>query len=280
MATYAVGDIQGCYDQLRTGLDLLRFDPSKDQLWLVGDLVNRGPNSLEVLRFVKGLGDSAVAVLGNHDLHLLAAAYGSGRKSRHDTFKDVLEAPDRDELLTWLRYRPLLHRDKKLDFTMIHAGLPPQWSVKKAAKRAQEVEHVLRGKQYAKFFADMYGNEPALWSKDLDGMDRLRFITNSLTRLRYCHLDGELALDEKHSPQSKHKSNVMPWFEHPERASAKSRIVFGHWSTLGYRAENNVWSIDTGCLWGGSLTFLRLDYDEPQAIQIPCERVQDPNDFL
>jgi len=269
MATYAIGDIQGCYRELRALLDLLRFDPAQDQLWFVGDLVNRGPDSLETLRFVKGLGDKAVCVLGNHDLHLLAIATGNLRFRDSDSLQPVLNAGDRDELLHWLRYRPLMHRDTHLNFSMIHAGLAPSWDIPTAMKCAAEVEHQLRSKHSHHYFAEMYGNKPRKWDPNHHGIKRLRFITNCFTRLRFCDMQGRLALDEKGAPGSQMAGNI-PWFEHPDRASKGERIIFGHWSTLGYFAEQNVWGIDTGCLWGGSMTALQLDSEVPTAFQYSC----------
>ena len=271
MPTYAIGDIQGCYDELQRLLEQLDFSETRDQLWFVGDLVNRGPNSLEVLRLVKSLGDAAVTVLGNHDLHLLALAHGNPKHRHSSNLNEVLRAPDRDELIHWLRHRPLLHRDKKLAFSMIHAGLPPQWTMKTARACAREVENVLRGDQHVEYFLGMYGNEPSLWSPRLVGMDRLRFITNCLTRLRYCTADGGLALREK-SPPALRPGHLIPWFQHPERRSRDARIVFGHWSALGYWQGDNVWGIDSGCLWGGSLTALRLRRKKPvKPLHLPCE---------
>jgi len=271
MATYAIGDIQGCYDELRTLLDRLEFDPAKDRLWLAGDLVNRGPDSLKVLRFAKGLGERAVCVLGNHDLHLLAVAAGNLRHYKDESLADVLQAPDRDELLDWLRRRPLMHSSKGKGYSMIHAGLPPQWDIKTAQRCAREVERVLRGPDFPRLMREMYGNKPDRWSKKLKGMDRLRFIINCFTRLRYCGADGTLALKEKGAPGSQAKG-LLPWFEVPGRASAKERIVCGHWSTLGFVNRRNVWSLDTGCLWGGSLTAVRLRRKHPPAaVQIACD---------
>jgi len=279
MAVYALGDIQGCYDELRAALDAVRFDPSADQLWFVGDLVNRGPKSLEVLRFVRQLGDAAITVLGNHDLHLLAMGHGNHSRAGKDSLEAVLEAPDRDELLHWLRHRPLMHHDPKLDFTLLHAGLPPQWTIAIASQRAREVERVLRGEQHLEFFHDMYGNKPWSWSDDLAGMERLRFITNCFTRLRFCLPDGRLQLKEKGPPGTQENPEALPWFDLPGRISRSSRIVFGHWSTLGYLTRNNVWAIDTGCLWGGSLTLLRIDLPQPQPIHFDCAGAQDPRRF-
>lgn len=275
MATYAIGDIQGCYDELQHLLEQLDFDETRDQLWFVGDLVNRGPKSLPVLRFVKSLGDAAVTVLGNHDLHLLALAHGNPKHKHSSNLNDVLAAPDRDELISWLRNRPLLHRDKTLAFTMIHAGLPPQWSMKTARACAREVESVLRSDAHTEYFLNMYGNEPKRWDENLQGMERWRFITNCFTRLRYCSPDGSLLLQQKGAPDNNTLKH-MPWFTHPQRASRKKRILFGHWSTLGYQVCHNTWALDSGCLWGGQLTALRID---PYAIQLPCPGQQNPTKF-
>ncbi len=281
MAVYALGDIQGCYDELRRMLDSLRFDPDHDRLWFVGDLVNRGPKSLEVLRYVRGLGSSAVSVLGNHDLHLLAIASGNDTRAGRDSLSAVLAAPDREELLHWLRHRPLMHHDPQLGFTLIHAGLPPQWRIRDALAHAHEVEAVLRDEaKHTPFFEQMYGNKPKRWSDELSGMERLRFITNCFTRLRFCTPKGKLRLKEKGPPGSQKDPKALPWFDIPGRASRDDRIVFGHWSTLGYVARNNVWAIDTGCLWGDPLTALRIDRPEPQVTRIACSGVQDPKNFV
>ena len=278
MAVYAVGDIQGCHDELRRALDQVGFDAATDRLWFVGDLVNRGPKSLEVLRFVRDLGDAAVCVLGNHDLHLLALA-SQGDKTRHEpSLADVLAAPDRDGLLHWLRHRPLAHHDAELGFLMVHAGLPPQWDLATTLGCAREVEDVLRGTGHPDYFAHMYGNKPKRWDPGLRDMERWRFITNCLTRLRFCDFDGNLALKEKGPPGSQARGR-LPWYEHPQRASRDQRIVFGHWSTLGYLATDNVWALDTGCLWGGALTLLRLDTPHPQRHSLACPGWQDPTRF-
>lgn len=279
MAVYAIGDIQGCYDELRASLDLVRFDPADDRLWFVGDLVNRGPKSLETLRFVRDLGDRAISVLGNHDLHLLAIASGNTRKAGKDTLGAVLGAPDCDELLHWLRHRPLLHHDRALGFAMLHAGLPPQWSIEQAENLAHEVEAVLQSNDHIEYFDEMYGNRPDRWSESLSGIQRLRFITNCFTRLRYCSADGVLALKEKGPPGTQANRTDLPWFEQPTRLSRDTRIVFGHWSTLGYVQKHNVWALDTGCLWGGALTLLRLDDQQPTPIHLPCSGTQDPSRF-
>lgn len=279
MPVYALGDIQGCYDELQALLALLRFDPDHDRLWFVGDLVNRGPKSLEVLRFVRQLGAAAVTVLGNHDLHLLALAAGNPSHKDEASLDPILAASDRDELLHWLRHRPLLHRDTELDFTMLHAGLPPQWDVDAAVDYARELEQALRGDDHQAYFRDLYGDRPDYWDPGLAGQDRLRFITNCFTRLRYLEADGRLALGEKGPPGTQHDGR-LPWFDHPERASRDQRILFGHWSALGYVSRNNVWALDTGCLWGGALTALRIDTPEPTPIHLPCPGQQDHRQYL
>ncbi len=268
MAVYAIGDVQGCERELMTLLALLDFNPDGDRLWFVGDLVNRGPGSLEVLRFVKGLGDSAVTVLGNHDLHLLAVAAGTRAPGPGDTFDAILAASDRIELIDWLRRCPLLHHDAALGCTMLHAGLPPQWGLDQAADCAAEVETVLRSEDYIAFLRDMYGGKPDLWSKDLRGTDRLRFILNCFTRLRFCDAEGRIHLKEKGSPFGR-SDGLVPWFDVPGRASKGLRLVFGHWSTLGRYDAPGVHALDSGCVWGGALTALRLD-GEPQWISLPC----------
>jgi len=273
MATYAIGDIQGCYNELRRLLDRLGFDPTNDKLWLAGDLVNRGPDSLRVLRFVKSLGDGAVVVLGNHDLHLLALGAGNPSHAKKSNLHEVLDAPDCEELLHWLRHRPLMHYDERKRFAMIHAGLPPQWDLTTALRCARELEDALRGPDYADYLDAMYGNEPSRWSEALTGMERLRFITNCLTRLRYCDADGKLALKEKGAPGTQ-PPNLVPWYLVPGRATREVRIICGHWSTLGYRAEENVWSLDTGCLWGRQLTAIRVRKQRPiEPLSVDCARV-------
>jgi len=271
MATYAVGDIQGCHDELQRLLDHIQFDPAVDKLWLVGDLVNRGPDSLKVLRFIKSLGDTAISVLGNHDLHTLAVANGHLKYHRNDNIDDVLNADDREELTNWLRHLPLLHHDAELNFTMIHAGLPPQWDLSTAQACASEVERVLQSDQYVDFLNHMYGNEPNQWNDNLKNWDRLRFITNCFSRLRYCDADGHLALEEKGTPGTQ-AAGLMPWFEAPNRKSTKMRIVFGHWSTLGPIKSHYIYPIDTGCLWGQHLTALRLE--DRQSFNIDCPQIK------
>lgn len=273
MAVYAVGDIQGCFDELLELLDNLNFNPIRDTLWFTGDLVNRGPKSLETLRFIKGLGEHALTVLGNHDLHLLAVAHGHEQYHHKDTFDTILQAADRDEILTWLRYRPLLHHDAPLGFTLLHAGLPPQWNLAMARSCAAEVEAALQGPEYVSYLGQMYGNEPTQWSQQLSGWDRLRFITNCFTRLRFCDGAGRLALEEKGPPASA-PHPYLPWFRIPGRQSADLNIVFGHWSTLGPCTDKGIYPLDTGCLWGGALTALRLDGPARDRCAVPCRRYE------
>ena len=273
MSTYAIGDIQGCYTELQRLLEHINFDPASDTLWFVGDLVNRGPDSLAVLRFVKSLGKQAISVLGNHDLHTLAVAHGHLKYHRNDNIDDVLHAEDCDELMHWLRHLPLLHHDAELDFTMLHAGLPPQWNLATAQACAREVEAVLQGPDYVHFLEHMYGNEPASWDESLEGIERLRFITNCFSRLRYCDPQGKLALEEKGKP-GKQPAGLLPWFDVPDRKSIDIRIVFGHWSTLGTVESDTVYAIDTGCLWGGTLTALRLE--DCHAFSIDCPGARKP----
>ncbi len=271
MAVWAIGDVQGCHDELRALLDRIAFDPARDRLWFVGDLVNRGPKSLEVLRLVRDLGDRAITVLGNHDLHLLAAASGTRRPNPQDTFDDILSAPDRDLLIDWLRRLPLLHEDAALGVVMVHAGLAPQWTIARAQACATEVEAALRADDYRDFLAAMYGDRPDRWSDDLAGIDRLRFSLNCFTRLRMCDRDGRLHLREKGGPWNR-DDDLVPWFAVPGRASAGDRVVFGHWSMLGRHADeaNGVYALDSGCVWGGALTALRLDAPAPEWQSIPC----------
>ncbi|MGH8400013.1 MAG: symmetrical bis(5'-nucleosyl)-tetraphosphatase [Gammaproteobacteria bacterium] len=264
MAIFAIGDVQGCYDDLRRLLDRLDFNPAEDRLWLTGDLVNRGPKSLETLRFVKGLGERAVCVLGNHDLHLLALAAGHAKSRSTDTLDEILAAQDRDDLLAWLRTRPLLHHDAALGYTLVHAGLPPQWTLETAQACAHELETVLRGPETSGFFAAMYGDQPDRWAADLTGMERLRFIVNCFTRLRFVGPEGQLDLKHKGSPGDQ-PAGFVPWFEAPNRASAKLHILFGHWSTLGEVSGHTVYALDSGCVWGGKLSALRLDGDDSGA---------------
>jgi bis(5'-nucleosyl)-tetraphosphatase (symmetrical) len=276
VAVYAIGDIQGCLDELLALLEQIAFNPNKDRLWFAGDLVNRGPNSLETLQFVRGLGERAITVLGNHDLHLLALAEGERRySSKFDTLRPILQSPERDALLSWLRHRPLLHHDPELGYTLVHAGLPPQWSISEAQLYAGELESILRGENYRDFLNVMYGNKPKKWRPTLVGMKRLRFITNCLTRLRFCSAKGKLDLQHK-GPIGTQDEGLLPWFRVPGRASQHQRILFGHWSTLQLCSENNVYPLDSGCLWGGALTALRIDVDPPVWHRLPCKGALSP----
>jgi len=268
VAIYAIGDLQGCFKPFLKLLDRLHFKPRNDQLWLVGDLVNRGPQSLKVLRFVRSLGDSAKVVLGNHDLNLLAVAHGDRNHHPRDTLTAILNAPDRDQLLDWLRHQPLLHHDKKIGYTMVHAGLPPQWDLAQAQTCAARVEKVLRGKHYREFLLHMYGNQPNKWHKSLDGWARLRFTTNALTRIRYCSEDGHLDMDH-HGPIGSQPKGLMPWFKVPGRASKDLKLVFGHWSTLGTIVKPGLIALDSGCVWGEHLSAIRLD-KPGKLIEIRC----------
>ncbi len=265
MAIYAVGDVQGCHTELVQLLEKFKFDASHDQLWLVGDLVNRGPDSLAVLRLVKSLGGSAVTVLGNHDLHLLAVAEGVAALHPSDTLDDILHAPDRGELLFWLRHQKLLHTEN--DCVLVHAGLLPSWTVKQAVILANEAEQALRGNHYVELLAHMYGNQPNHWRDDLVGYDRLRVIINAFTRLRICTDSGAMEFkfkgEVKDIPQG-----YRPWFETPQRANADVTVVFGHWSALGLLRQEKVIALDTGCLWGGALTAIRLE--DREIFQVVC----------
>lgn len=257
MAIYAIGDVQGCYRELRDLLDVVRFDPGADQLWLVGDLVNRGPGSLDVLRFVRSLGSAAKVVLGNHDLYLLRVAYGNaGKRKRNDTLQELIDAPDAPRLLDWLRRRPLMHVEGA--FAMVHAGLLPCWTVEQARALAAEVEAVLAGERFKDLLVNMWGNTPLEWSDELTGWARLRVIINALTRMRFVSLTGEIEFDAK-GPPDKAPPEHIAWFGHPARASADTTIVCGHWSALNLSTANNLIALDTGCVWGNRLTAVRLN---------------------
>lgn len=265
MATYAIGDLQGCLAPLERLLQALAFDRARDRLWFVGDLVNRGPDSLGCLRFVRGLGDSAVAVLGNHDLHLLCVAAGVARSRKRDTLQPVLDAPDRAELLEWLRTRPLLHVEGA--YAMVHAGLLPEWGVAEARALAGEVEACLAGPEWLSFLAVLYGNEPSRWDTRLVGYDRLRTIVNAMTRLRVLRADGAMDLAFKGEPHESSGESIA-WFDMPGRQSATHTLVCGHWSALGLRVTDAVISLDSGCVWGRALTAIRLE--DRQVFQVPC----------
>lgn len=259
MSTYAIGDVQGCFVELQNLLAHIEFNAEHDTLWFTGDLVNRGPRSLDVLRFIKKLGDKHVVVLGNHDLHLLAVAYGTRQPGRYDTLEEILNANDKIELLEWLRHRPLLHHDKHLNSVMVHAGLAPAWTQQQAILLAQEVEVVLRGNTPEFFLKHMYGNDPDFWDDKLTGMERLRVITNFLTRLRFCYADGRIDLNYKGEIAGK-PQDLIPWFDVADRANASVNIVFGHWAALnGKTSVPHIFALDTGCVWGNCLTALRLE---------------------
>jgi len=260
MADYAVGDIQGCFAPLQRLLEKVGFSPSRDRLWLTGDLINRGPDSLATLRYVKSLGDSAVVVLGNHDLHLLAVALGGHALKRKDTLQPVLDAPDAGQLLHWLRQQPLCVYDPERDLVMAHAGLPHIWSLEQAIACAREVESVIRGDQAREYFAGMYGNQPARWDDSLSGMERWRVITNYYTRMRFIAADGTLELATKEGAE-RAPEGFAPWFRWPRQDDI--RVVFGHWAALeGRTGSDRYIGLDTGCVWGGALTLMNLDNGE------------------
>lgn len=274
MAIYAIGDIQGCYDPFRALLDEISFEPDRDRLWLTGDLVNRGPKSLKTLRFVRSLGDSAITVLGNHDLHLLALAEGqiSGTQ-RFSKLQKTLRAPDLDELVDWLRRRPLAHFDKSMNTLLVHAGTHPTWTAMQTLARAKEVQAVLRSDKYPTLLAKMYGNTPTTWSEEHTGYKRLRFIINCLTRMRMLTAKGRLNFSHAGSAYLSASRKLRPWFAQDDRAAEDTRIVFGHWSALGLVVLPNLVSVDTGCVWGRQLTAVRLDKATPRVIQVPGQTV-------
>lgn len=270
MTTYAVGDLQGCLDPLKCLLDRVAFDPARDRLWLVGDLVNRGPKSLETLRFLFAMRDSVTCVLGNHDLHLLAVAHNVERLKKSDTLREIIEAPDAGDLLDWLRRQKLVHYDETRDIAMVHAGIPPMWTLAKALKRAAEVEEALLDDARLPLFLEgMYGNDPACWDSDLHGITRLRVITNYFTRMRFCKADGTLDLKSKEGADTA-PPGYRPWFAHPSRKTRGQKIIFGHWAALeGKCNEPGLHALDTGCVWGGTMTLLNID--NGQRISCNCK---------
>lgn len=271
MATYAIGDIQGCFDALLQLLDKIAFNPKNDTLWFTGDLVNRGSQSLETVRFIKALGPKAIMVLGNHDIAMLTIARGAEPfESDHHSFSDILEAEDREELLSWLEHQPLLHYDKTLGYLLVHAGLYPWWSLEQALANAKEVERVLQSNQKMGFYQNHYGDTPERWQDNLTGFDRLRFIVNAFTRMRVCSVDGRLDLKAKGSIKNL-PEGCHPWYElwdkeknqetkNPNPNVPKFKILFGHWSALqGICPVPGIFALDTGCVWGDGLTALRLE---------------------
>ena len=264
MATYAIGDVQGCYDELQALLERTGFDRTRDRLWFVGDLVNRGPKSLEVLRFVRDLGERAVVVLGNHDLHLITQHEGFEREREDDTFEDVLGAPDAKELISWLRARPMMHVEGR--YAMVHAGLLPQWTLAQGLALGKEVEVALRAPDYRDFLANMYGSKPARWDAALTGWDRLRVIVNAMTRMRFCTPEGTM---EFHAGGVEAPAGYSAWYQ--PRNDEKT-LLFGHWSALGLKLTDRLAGLDSGCVWGGALSALRLE--DRWLVQVPCPGYQ------
>ncbi|MDE2400339.1 MAG: symmetrical bis(5'-nucleosyl)-tetraphosphatase [Burkholderiales bacterium] len=270
---YLVGDLQGCCDPLERLLSIIGFSPSRDRLYLLGDLVNRGPDSLGVLRRLRDLGDSAMCLLGNHDLHLLAVAHGVRRAHRSDTLEGILATPDREAWLDWVRHRPLALWEH--GWLMVHAGVVPQWDAVQTMALAAEVEALLQGPDLREFLTVMYGNEPARWQDDLEGADRWRCVINCLTRVRFCTLDGTMDFSAKEGAGAA-PEGLLPWFEVPGRRTANTPVAFGHWSTLGLINRSDLLSLDTGCVWGGQLTAVRIDGATREVIQIDCPQTQKP----
>lgn len=279
MAIYCVGDIQGCDDAFERLLATIGFSPSRDTLYVLGDLVNRGPDSAAVLRRCITLGDSVRPLLGNHDLHLLAAAYGTRRPSRRDTLQGILLAPDRDEMLEWLRHQPLARRVHHGggDLLMVHAGVLPQWTADGTLAYAGEVEAVLQSREFAGFLQQMYGNSPDLWSPELQGTDRLRVIVNALTRMRFCSPEGRMDFESTESA-SEAPPGLVPWFDAPGRRTQNTLIAFGHWSTLGWLDRADVLGLDTGCVWGGCLSAVRFGTTlaDRERYHVECPQAQMP----
>jgi bis(5'-nucleosyl)-tetraphosphatase (symmetrical) len=275
MSTYAIGDIQGCYHAFQALLSKIQFDPKSDQLWLVGDLVNRGSGSLEVLRWCYAHRDRLKVVLGNHDLHALVVANGIVRAHKSDTLDALLVAEDCAVLLNWLRHQPLIYQED--NFLMVHAGILPQWTAAEAVGYAAEVAAALQGSSYLEFLATMYGNLPNRWSESLTGADRLRVLTNAMTRLRVCTEQGEM--DFSFNGELKDlPDGLMPWFEVPARATKEVQVVFGHWSALGLLQRKNIYALDSGCLWGGQLTAMNIHTKAIIQVQShPLDRVLKPN---
>ena len=265
MATYAIGDLQGCFTAFKRLLDTVHFSPSHDKFWLVGDIVNRGSCSLSLLRYIKKMGDAVIMVLGNHDLHLLMVASGIAKSHPSDTLQSILNASDRDELLNWLRQQKLFYANDQ--YAMVHAGLLPSWSITQAQQLAYEVESALRQDDTEELFVHMYGDEPNYWQDAWTGYIRLRVIINAMTRMRICTADGRMNLAFKGDLRSM-PPGYLPWFSHPQRASRHSTIICGHWSALGLYLTDNLIALDTGCVWGRQLTAIRLE--DREVFQIAC----------
>ena len=270
---YLIGDLQGCCDALDQLLAAIGFSPSRDRIHVLGDLVNRGPQSLRTLIRLHDLGDAAHCLLGNHDLHLLAVAHGVRKPNRGDTLDVILADPRRDHWLDWLRHRDLA--SQACGWLLVHAGVVPQWTAEQTLAHAHEVEALLRSPQIAEFLPQMYGNQPRRWDDALQGPDRWRFIVNVLTRLRFCSAEGELALEVKDGPDAA-PPGMRPWFEHPQRLTAATPIAFGHWSTLGLINQPALLALDTGCVWGGALTAARVDGGRREIFQVPCPQARKP----
>ena len=268
MATYAIGDLQGCFAPLERLLEAISFDRARDRLWFVGDLVNRGPDSLRCLRFVKDLGEAAVTVLGNHDLHLVCVVEGIHSAGKRDTLQQVLHAPDRAELVEWLRGRPLMHAEA--GNVLVHAGVLPAWSVDDARALASEVESHLRGPDFRDFLENMFGDKPNAWSEELAGWDRMRIVVNAMTRMRMCDPSGALALGYKGEPDEDAPPGLVPWYDVPERRNRDATIFFGHWSALGLHVRDDIVGLDSGCVWGRSLSAIRIE--DRAAFEVPCPR--------
>ena len=266
---YLIGDLQGCCDAFDRLLERIDFSPSRDRLYVLGDLVNRGPHSLDTLKRLRGFGDSAVCLLGNHDLHLLAVAYGVRKTHRSDTLDAILDAPDRSDWIAWLRQRRLAISAH--GWLMVHAGVVPQWSTAQALDLAGEVEARLRRGDMRSFLQAMFGNEPDRWDERLEGSERLRFTINTLTRIRYVTRDGRLALQTKDAASAA-KAGLVPWFDAPERSTAGQPIAFGHWSALGFHERSDLLATDTGCVWGGQLTGVRIDGGRREAVHVDCAK--------
>lgn len=272
MAIYAIGDVQGCYPELQRLLEKLRFDPAVDRLWFCGDLVNRGGESLRTLRLIHSLGDAVTITLGNHDLSLLAIALRKpeAQAKVNEELREVLFAEDAPELMAWLRQQKLLHHDAELGWTMVHAGFAPNWTLRQAQRAAQEVERELSSPRHTRLLRNLFGNRPANWSNRLQGIERQRAAINMLTRMRYCDVNGRIDFEAKGRPGTQ-RPGSYPWFEVPGMRQHETRIVFGHWSALGRFAGLGVYCLDTGCVWGGRLTAMRLDGEEPCYVSVPAE---------